>query len=297
MPRDRDDDVDRLYQLPRADFTAARNALARARGGERGGAVKALARPSLPAWAVNQLYWQRPRAYAAVVKAAERLRATHGRLLSGGGGSDVAAAEAAHRDAVRAGLDEVRAILRDGGEPATASTMTAVTETLQALPGEAPPGRLTKPLKPRGFEALAGLVPRLPSGLRAVSAPARPAQPAPRTSRRAKPASDEAAARHAAVEATRAAQARRREKAAVEKDLRAARQAERQAGKALDAARRALAGAERRHDQLRDQLQFALKQIQDSRDEIARQEQRRRERAAERERLESRLETLAPSGR
>jgi len=296
MPRDRDEDVDRLYQLPLAEFTAARNALARARDGKTGVAVKALAKPSLPAWAVNQLYWQRPKAYAALVKAAERLRATHGQLLSGGGG-DVAAAEAAHRDAVRAGLDEVRAILRDSGEPATASTIAAVTETLQALPGEDPPGRLTKPLRPRGFEALAGLVPKLPSGLRAVSAPPRPATPASRTSGRAKPASDDAAARRAAAEAKRAAHARRREKAAVEKDLRAARHAERQAVKALDAARRALADAERRHDQLRDQLQFALKQIQDSRDEIARQEQRRRERAAERERLESRLETLAPSGR
>jgi hypothetical protein len=53
-----------------------------------------------------------------------------------------------------------------------------------------------------------------------------------------------------------------------------------------------LDGAQREHERLADQLQFALKQIQDRRDEIARGEQHRREATAERERLLARLDAL-----
>jgi hypothetical protein len=55
-----DDDVDELFKVPLAEFTGNRNALAarlkkesRAEDAER---VKALSKPSVSAWAVNQLY-------------------------------------------------------------------------------------------------------------------------------------------------------------------------------------------------------------------------------------------------
>ena len=46
------DEIDRLYELPLEEFTAARNALAKETGDA---ALKQLKKPTVPAWAVNQL--------------------------------------------------------------------------------------------------------------------------------------------------------------------------------------------------------------------------------------------------
>jgi hypothetical protein len=46
--------IDELYQLPLDEFTAARNALAKSTGDA---SIKKLEKPSLSAWAVNQLFW------------------------------------------------------------------------------------------------------------------------------------------------------------------------------------------------------------------------------------------------
>ena len=50
-----DPEVARLYQLPLDSFTNERNALAKKLGQP---AIKQLAKPSVPAWAVNQLFWR-----------------------------------------------------------------------------------------------------------------------------------------------------------------------------------------------------------------------------------------------
>jgi hypothetical protein len=63
---------------------------------------------------------------------------------------------------LREANEKVRGILRDAGQAVTPATSTAVAETLEALPASEPPGRLTRPLKRMGFEALAG-VPLRPS--------------------------------------------------------------------------------------------------------------------------------------
>jgi hypothetical protein len=47
-----DPSVDRLYELPLDEFVAARDALAKER---KDPAVKKLRKPTVPAWAVNQL--------------------------------------------------------------------------------------------------------------------------------------------------------------------------------------------------------------------------------------------------
>ena len=152
-----DDEIDRLYQLPAGEFVAARNALAK-QAGPGAATVKNLQKPNAPAWAVNQLYWTRRKVFDKLIDAANKLRAAHSQMLSGKR-ADVTAAETAHRDAVKAASAEVKQILSQAGDPATAATMMAVSDTLQALPGPERPGRLVRPLKPRGFEALAGLVP------------------------------------------------------------------------------------------------------------------------------------------
>ena len=49
-----EDEIARLYQLPLDEFTSARNALAKRAGSDAAG-IRALTKPSVPAWAVNQL--------------------------------------------------------------------------------------------------------------------------------------------------------------------------------------------------------------------------------------------------
>ncbi len=73
-----EDDVDALYWLPLAEFTAARNTLAARlkQGGRRNEAdfVKALVKPSITAWAVNQLYWKHRDAFDRLSATGERFR-------------------------------------------------------------------------------------------------------------------------------------------------------------------------------------------------------------------------------
>src|SRR4051794_41911269 len=64
-----DEDIDRLYGLPLAEFTAARNALAKELGGEEGKGVKALRKPSAAAWALNQAVREAPDKLAEVLTA------------------------------------------------------------------------------------------------------------------------------------------------------------------------------------------------------------------------------------
>lgn len=152
-----DEPIDRLYQLPLSEFTAARNELIAQTAGQGAGAVKALGKPMVPAWAVNQLYWRERRPYDKLIRASERLRAGHAHALAGKK-VDLAMLELEHHAAVKAAADAVRRLLARAGDPATPSTMKAVIDTLQALPGGGQPGRLTKPLAPLGFGALGALM-------------------------------------------------------------------------------------------------------------------------------------------
>ena len=73
-----DDELDALFKLPLAEFTGARNTLAAQlkQGGRRDEAdfVKALAKPSISAWAVNQLYWNHRAAFERSGEAKARSR-------------------------------------------------------------------------------------------------------------------------------------------------------------------------------------------------------------------------------
>lgn len=149
-------DLARLYQLPLAEFTAARNALAKA-AGQKGDAIRALEKPSVPAWAVNQLYWRERRVYDKLIRASERVRAAHAQVLAGKR-VELPTLEAQHAAAVKGAADAVRTLLLRSGDPATPATMKAVVDTLQALPGGGTPGQLTKALAPIGFGAFGVLM-------------------------------------------------------------------------------------------------------------------------------------------
>jgi len=148
-------DLDRLYQLPPAEFTAARNALAKS-AGTNAGAIRALTKPPLPAWAVNQLYWRDRRTWDALVDASENLRRANKAVLSGRSG-DVRTAGQVHDEAVQDALKATLEIVSRSGHPATDATRQSILNTLRALPGDEPAGRLTRVLQPGGFEMLAGL--------------------------------------------------------------------------------------------------------------------------------------------
>lgn len=284
-----DDEIDRLYQLPASEFVAARNALAK-QAGPGAATVKSLEKPNAPAWAVNQLYWTRRKTFDRLMDAANKLRTAHSQLLSGKK-ADVAAAEAVHRDALRAAVAEVRDILSQAGDPATNATMTAVTDTLQALPGPERPGRLVRPLKPRGFEALAGLVP----GAAAASKRLAEIVPIDRGRPVQKPAApddgakvSDAAARRAQAEARRQAGIRKQHQQKLDAEIRAARTAERQAESTLAKTREALARVERDTDRLKQEIEKLGDKAQELAEQVRRQESAARQASTERMRLEER---------
>jgi hypothetical protein len=166
-----DDDLDRLYQLPLDEFTAARNDVAK-RAGARAADVKKLTKPPIAAWAVNQLYWKDRKVYDALVEAARELRAAHKAVLSGKRG-DLRFAGKEHEDAIEKALKAALAILAGSGHPVTDATRHAIAQTLRALPADDPDGRLTRALQPGGFEMLAGIA------VKGAGAGARAVKPAP----------------------------------------------------------------------------------------------------------------------
>jgi hypothetical protein len=183
-----DTEIDRLYQLPPDEFTAARNALAKDAGADRA-EIRALAKPPIAAWAVNQVYWTQRDVYDALIAASTEVRKAHKAVLAGRA-ADIRDVGKAHDNAVESALKAALAILREHGHPATDATRQAIMTTLRALPGDEPPGRLSRTLQPGGFEMLAGLSfgtkPATPFRAKSDPAPTEPTKPEPRaTARRA----------------------------------------------------------------------------------------------------------------
>ena len=214
-------EIDRLFQLPLGEFTAARNALAKS-AGKDGAAIRELGKPPIAAWAVNQLYWQDRETFEALLEAATEMRRTHKAVIEGKRG-DLRSAGREHEIALGAALKSTLSILEDSGNPVTESTKQSILNTLRALPADEPPGRLTKTLSPGGFEMLAGMTP--------AAGPKRPAHP---------PGSRDggrASGREADDKAAREAARKREERAAAERAIRDADQKARRAE--FDAARAA----------------------------------------------------------
>ena len=126
--------------------------------------VKALAKPSISAWAVNQLHWKHREALDRLLVTGQRFRqaqASHaaGRIADMRGSLD------ARREALSDLSNLATALLRDAGYNPTPDTIHRITTTLEALSAyETPsdgrtPGRLTQDVDPPGFDSLASLVP------------------------------------------------------------------------------------------------------------------------------------------
>jgi hypothetical protein len=264
---DLDAQIDQLYQLPLDEFTAARNALAKD-AGDRAAEVKKLEKPNLAAWAVNQLYWRDRKAYDAVTKAAEKMRGAYKQMLAGKS-TDVRGAEEIHQDALREAKQAARRLLEQGGHPNPDAVMMPVAETLDALPGDEPAGRLTKPLRRMGFNVLEGLP------ISAKAGPAKPAAPKPKEP-----------VRETTARERRANEAEEREAAMTRERLRFAEAAEREAEATLDRAKRTLERTERTRERIERELKEAVEAEQSVVKEVASAEKALGKATAERKRLE-----------
>ena len=134
-----DAELDRLFQLPLNEFTPERNALAK-RAGSEGAGIKALTKPPVAAWAVNQLFFKDRDKYDALVGAANELRRTHKAVLEGKA-ADLRTAGREHDVAIEAALKSTVALMKAAGQPVTDATRQAILNTLRALPADEAPGR------------------------------------------------------------------------------------------------------------------------------------------------------------
>lgn len=150
-------DIDNLYRGPLSEFTSARNALARALSGDAARRVKALSKPTVVPWTVNQLYWHARAAYSKLMTAGEALREAQIAAL-GGKASKLSKAAEAHKAALAAAVREALRLAGQSGARPNADEVARTLETLSlAAERPSPPGRLTETVTPAGFEALAGM--------------------------------------------------------------------------------------------------------------------------------------------
>jgi phage-related minor tail protein len=169
---DNDAEVDALFRLPLAEFTGARNALAarlkKSGLGDDAALVKALAKPPISAWAVNQLYWNHREEFDQLIASGERFHKAQ-TSRSAGKVVDMRTALEARREAITHLSDLATRLLRDAGpnpgQNPSLDTIRRITTTLEAISvyasrSDAPrPGRLTDDVDPPGFESFASFVP------------------------------------------------------------------------------------------------------------------------------------------
>jgi hypothetical protein len=241
-----DRQIDELYQRPLGEFVSARNALAKTLDRDAAARVKRLEKPTVVPWAANQVYWRSRPVWDRLIAAGAALRRAQVAVLEGRN-ADLRKAAEDHRQAIAAAVREAEALAAASGAHPAADALMRTFEALSlATEPPAHPGRLTEPLQPAGFEALAGVTP---------IAAARPAHVKNRPVARHDTGVDgasRAAERRAAAEAaaaTREAERLEREAqariAAAERTLERARAAEASARERLDAARRDREQAER----------------------------------------------------
>jgi hypothetical protein len=160
-------EVDRLFGLGPESFVAARNEAARRlkKAGDAAAAARitALRRPSLSAWAVNQLARARGPQVEELLEAGRRLRAAHQEAVAGGGAAALRAATRAEREAVAGLVAAAVEVLESAGHATTEATRDRVAATLHAAAADPAAaelvrrGRLTHDLDPAGFGTTDGL--------------------------------------------------------------------------------------------------------------------------------------------
>jgi DNA repair exonuclease SbcCD ATPase subunit len=254
VPSSVEEEIDRLYGKPLHEFTAARDALSRdlRRAGDRAAAekVKALRKPTVSAWAINQLARNERMKVRSVLVGGEKLRSAHAELLGGGRPAKVTEASDAERKAISHLVSSAAKILSQAGHSPNESTLERVASTLRAAAVDdegrllLEKGRLTRDLDPSGFGPLGAVA--TPTRQRAKGAGSA-------TDRRRRKAAEEKlrALRAELSELTKAAADADARVAAARRELRAAEAEAREARRKVERAAQRLETAEKELAQLR----------------------------------------------
>jgi hypothetical protein len=243
-------ELDDLYGVPLDRFVPERATLVRAlrSAGEReqAAAVAALRKPSVAAWAVNQLVRTRRAEVDGLLRAGDALREAQAGVLSGGADArDLRSAADQERRAVSDLVDTARGLLSSSGQELSATTLERVADTLHAAAldddarEQVSDGRLVRELRHVG----------LGDAFAAAPAQARPAGPA-----KGEAATQRRAGKGETAKQRRSAEAAQREREAARKQARAA---ERDAAREVDRAERALRVAKDRRDRAAEALRQA----------------------------------------
>jgi hypothetical protein len=273
------DQIDALYALPASEFVAARNALAKRLKAEKrkdeAAEVSALRKPTVVAWALNQVARDDPEAVAILVDAAQAVADAQRAVMEGGDARALRAASAAQRGAA---AEVVEPAVRLAG----ANNADAVTATLDAaladeqLTGRLRAGTLTETLDAPagfGFGFAVGDAPAPPRRRAAGGRAGSGAEAAPTAKGKGRlrgaPTTDELAERRARAEARREVARLEKELARAEDAVAAATSAHRDAVAAADEAQEELATAQRRAadaTEARDEAAAALDDASRARD-------------------------------
>jgi hypothetical protein len=170
---DLEEELENLYRGPLESFTSTRNDLARRlqKAGQADAAdrIRALKKPTVAVWTVNQLARRQSDNVAALVEAGRQLRRAQREALSGRGAEVLRQATAAERAAIRTLTRDAHTLLREEGRSASQQTLERIAATLRAVAVEPDAarllsaGRLAGELDSPGFAAAAELAPAGPA--------------------------------------------------------------------------------------------------------------------------------------
>jgi hypothetical protein len=270
--------ADELYGLPPGEFTEARDALVKRLRADKerdlANQVKGLRRPTVAAWALNQLVRNRRKDVGALLAAGEELREAQEQLVGGGDRSAFQRAAAKERELAAKLARDAASLAAEAGVGSSQGLEEKLISTLHAAAldeetaAELGAGRVL-----RERQAVAGF------GGGFDVAPA-PSKPTPKRAKQAKPPKEDAAKKERAA----AAEAKARE------ELSTARLEERKAGRERDTAAKATARAAERARKAEERAAETARRLDEAREEL--EEAQDQERAAT-ERHESAVAAVA----
>jgi hypothetical protein len=159
------DDIDALFKLPLTEFINARKTLAarlkKNAYADEAQRVTALAKPSVSAWTVNQLYWNHRDEFDELISTGQRFR----KAQASGKMVNMREALDARREALAQLSDLATEILGAAGHNPSLDVLRRITTTLEALSSlasfsdETTPGRLTQDVDPPGFDSFGSFTP------------------------------------------------------------------------------------------------------------------------------------------
>ncbi|HEV7177117.1 MAG TPA: hypothetical protein VGN29_16570 [Solirubrobacteraceae bacterium] len=259
-------DIDDLYGAPLDRFVPQRTEMTKAlrKEGRREEAaeVAALRKPSVAAWAVNQLIRTQARSVKDLFDAGDALRRAHQQAASGRGDAQaLRKATQEERAAVDTLIEAARGLLTSDGHELSPSVIDRVAETLRAAAldpdarAQVGDGRLERELRHVGLGFLGDTGPAAPAPAPKGKAPAPKGKaPAPKGKQDQERKAAEARERERS-------QARERERAQALKDARAT---EKDARRELERAQKAAGSAQARRDKAAAALDDAERELTDA---------------------------------